>query len=165
MNKKYFAYGSCVNVESFKKTMEEAKCEDRFHICGVGMLEGYRLAFTRHSKKWDGGVLDIVESPGNYVLGLVYDIPEEAVATLDRREGAPYYYKRMENVKVKLDQERVEVFTYVVVDKQEEEEKPNDEYFQVVLEGMKQHFPAEYVNRYLIDHCNNKFGTQYHRIR
>ncbi|MFO7295603.1 MAG: hypothetical protein FWJ59_06235 [Caldicoprobacter sp.] len=69
MNKKYFAYGSCVNVESFKETMRDAKCEDRFRICG-------------------------------------------------------------------------------------------DEYLQVVLEGMKQHFPRKYINRYLIDHCNDEFETK-----
>jgi hypothetical protein len=50
MREKYFAYGSCTNVDSFKDTMRKANCEDKFHICGVGILDGYRLAFTRYSK-------------------------------------------------------------------------------------------------------------------
>lgn len=47
MSKKYFAYGSCTNLESFKETMKKAGCEDKIHICGVGRLNDYRLAFTR----------------------------------------------------------------------------------------------------------------------
>lgn len=45
------------------------------HIYGVGILNGYRLAFTRLSRNWGGSILDIVESPDDYVLGVVYDIP------------------------------------------------------------------------------------------
>ena len=94
MRKKYFAYGSCVNVESFKGTLKSAGCEEHFHVCGVGRLNGYRLAFTRQSANWGGGVLDVVNSADDYILGVVYDIPEEAVSALDRREGAPHCYRR-----------------------------------------------------------------------
>ncbi len=87
MRKKYFAYGSCTNVESFKETLRIAGYEDKFTICGVGILNGYRLAFTRFSGRWGGGVLDIIESAGDYVLGVVYEIPERAVSAIDKREG------------------------------------------------------------------------------
>ena len=91
MRRKYFAYGSCVNVDSFKDTMQDAS----FNICGVGILNGYRLAFTRESKTWGGGVLDIIESADDYVLGVVYDIPNEAILVLDKRKGAPRSGVRM----------------------------------------------------------------------
>lgn len=158
MRKKYFAYGSCTNFESFKNTMRNAGCEDKFIICGVGMLDNYRLAFTRCSQNWGGGVLDIIESPGDYVLGVVYEIPEYAVSALDAREGAPKYYKRIDSIKVELGYEQVEVFTYTVVKKDLNEIKPSPAYLDVVYEGMKNRFPSEYVNKYLVDHCKNKFG-------
>ncbi|HHV59433.1 MAG TPA: gamma-glutamylcyclotransferase [Clostridiaceae bacterium] len=158
MSKKYFAYGSCINVESFKDTMRNAGCEDKFHICGVGILNGYRLAFTRFSSKWGGGVLDIIESPGDYVLGVVYEITEQAVSAIDAREGAPNCYRRIDDIKVELGYEQVEVFTYMVVDKQMGEIQPAVEYFDVVYKGMEHRFPLEYVNKYLIDHCKNRFG-------
>ena len=40
MSKKYFAYGSCTNLESFKETMKKAGCEDKIQRCdtGTGLL-------------------------------------------------------------------------------------------------------------------------------
>ena len=38
MRKKYFAYGSCTNFESFKNTMRNAGCEDKFIICESACL-------------------------------------------------------------------------------------------------------------------------------
>ncbi|HHW47347.1 MAG TPA: gamma-glutamylcyclotransferase [Clostridiaceae bacterium] len=161
MSKKYFAYGSCTNPESFKGTMKKAGCENKFRICGVGILNDYRLAFTRCSSKWGGGVLDIIESPGDYVLGVVYEIPDEAVSAIDEREGAPTCYERKEGIKVELGFEEVEVFTYTVVDKEPDEIKPTEKYLEVVYKGMINHFPYEYINKYLIDHCKNRFGINY----
>lgn len=148
MSKKYFAYGSCTNLESFKETMKKAGCEDKIHICGVGRLNDYRLAFTRKSIKRGGGVLDIIKSPGDYVLGVIYEIPEEAVSAIDLREGAPDCYERIDNVKVKLGHEQLEVFTYTVVEKDLNEIKPSADYFDMVYKGMREHhFPIEYITR------------------
>ncbi len=158
MRIKYFAYGSCANVGSFKDALQDAD----FNICGVGRLNGYRLAFTRQSKTWGGGVLDIIESADDYVLGVVYDIPDEAISALDKREGAPRCYRREDGFIVELGFEQVEVFTYTVVDKIFPEEKPTIDYFNMVYRGMVHRFPAEYVNRYLIDHSNS-LGIQQSR--
>ena len=165
MRKKYFAYGSCTNLESFRGTMRNVGCEDKFRICGVGILDNYRLAFTRYSQNWRGGVLDIIESPGDYVLGVVYEIPVNAVPALDAREGAPKYYKRIDSIKVELGYEQVEVFTYTVVKKDLNEIKPSPAYFDVVYEGMKDRFPTEYINKYLIEHCKNRFGMCHVKTR
>ncbi|HHV96595.1 MAG TPA: hypothetical protein GXX37_09025 [Clostridiaceae bacterium] len=162
MNKKYyFAYGSCTNVESFKNTMRKVGYEDKFHICGVGILSDYRLAFTRNSCNWKGGVLDIVESPRDYVLGVVYEIPEEAISAIDAREGAPTYYKRIDKIKVELGHDQIETFTYTVVDKHMDEIEPSEKYFDVVYSGMGHRFPADYINEYLINHCKQRFGKSF----
>lgn len=131
-----------------------------FMFAGLAYLDDYRLAFTKHSGNWGGGVLDIIESPGDYVLGVVYEIPEQAIPAIDRREGVPDHYRRVENIKVELGFVQVEVFTYMVVEnrRQMNEIKPADKYFDVVYKGMKNRFPLEYINKYLIDHCKNKFG-------
>jgi cation transport regulator ChaC len=163
MRKKYFAYGSCVNVESFKGTLKNAGCEADFHVCGVGRLNGYRLAFTGRSTNWGGGVLDIIDSAADYVLGVVYDIPEKAVSALDKREGAPHCYRREGGYKVELGFEQVGIFAYTVVDKALQESKPSAGYFNSVYRGMVHRFPAEYVNKYLIDHCND-LGMRNKRI-
>jgi len=161
---KYFAYGSCTNVESFANTLKDAGRQFEFSVLGVGKLEGFRLAFTR--KKCDGtGALDIIESENDYVLGVVYQVPDEAVGCIDRREGAPRCYRRVNDIKVQLGDEKISVITYMVVDKHWNEVCPSDEYYRTVYEGMKSRFPIAYINRYLIDHCNRKFNKHYPLIR
>jgi len=58
-------------------------------------------------------------------------------------------------LKLNLVFEQVDVFTYTVVDKALKEFKPSADYFNLVYRGMVHRFPAEYVNKYLIDHCND----------
>lgn len=159
--KKYFAYGSCTNVESFRDTLSEVDCQDRFQILGVGILKDHQLAFTRRSQKWRGGVLDILESPGNQVQGLVYELPEEAISAIDKREGAPKYYERIDALEVSLDGNPVTVFTYAVVDKELEEVKPTLEYVRTVFKGMKGQLPATYIRKYLLTHCEDRFGMKF----
>lgn len=154
----YFAYGSCTNLESFRETMEKSGCKDRFTILGVGILRDYRLAFTRYSSKWGGGVLDIIPSSGDKVLGVIYGVPEEGIAGIDAREGHPSCYLRQDSVKVSLGWEEVEVFTYMVKDKKPQEVKPAQAYVQTVLDGMQTRLPAEYVNRFLLGPLRARFG-------
>ncbi len=163
MKKKYFAYGSCLDIDSFKATLGTIGCEKDFHICGVGRLTGYRLAFTRESSKWGGGVLDIIVSPTDYVLGVVYDIPEKAVSALDKREGAPIYYRREDSFRVELGFEEVDVFAYTVVDKLLDELLPSKAYFDLVYQAMEHRFPSDYINKYLVGHCNI-LGAQHKRV-
>src|SRR5690606_22247314 len=121
-------------------------------------LIDYKLAFTRRSKKWNGGVLDIIKSSGDYVLGVVYEIPEEAISAIDKREGASCYYRKIDNIEVELGFDKVNVFTYEVIEKQEDEIAPTMNYFNTVYTGMKNRFPTEYIDKYLIGHCNDKFN-------
>lgn len=160
--KKYFAYGSCTNLDSFKETLKKAGCDNRFDVLGVGHLDNYRLAFTR--KKNNGtGALDIIQSDGDYVLGVVYEIPKEAEGELDIREGYPDCYKKID-VFVKMGDVMADVFTYEVVDKISSEVSPSDCYFNTVYEGMKNRFPKPYINKYLIQHCNEKFNKTHNLI-
>jgi gamma-glutamylcyclotransferase (GGCT)/AIG2-like uncharacterized protein YtfP len=156
----YFAYGSCVNLESFTETMRKAGCEDRFEVLGVGILKDHRLAFTRYSSKWGGGVLDVIPSQGDVVKGVVYSVPEEGTRSIDAREGHPSCYVRQDSVRVMLGWEEVEVFTYTVKDREPEEVEPAQAYVQTVLEGMKTRLPAEYVNRFLLEPLRERFGMK-----
>jgi cation transport regulator ChaC len=150
---RYFAYGSCTNAESFRQTMNGYD----YSVLGIGRLDGYRLAFTRETVMGTGA-LDVIESKGDYVLGVVYEIPEDAVDRLNKREGRPKYYDKKE-LNVKLNGKYVDVLTYVVVEKHLEEICPSKYYYNTVLEGMKENsFEDEYISRYFTGRCREKFS-------
>ena len=57
-----FAYGSLTNRMEIEKTLKEDGAEKDYVVLGIGKLEDYKLAFTKKSAKWNGGVLDVVTS-------------------------------------------------------------------------------------------------------
>jgi len=54
---------------------------------GVAVLLDHRLTFSRYSSTRNCGVADVVESEGSEVWGVVYDIDEQDVGNLDKKEG------------------------------------------------------------------------------
>ena len=160
--KNYFAYGSSANVQSFKKALSKVGLEDKISILGIGRIDDYKLAFTR-LRRDDTGALDMVASEGDYVLGVVYEVPDEAMPTIDKREGHPNSYVKT-GINVILDDEEIHVLTYLVVDKKINEVCPSEDNFKKVLTGLKERFPKEYVNKYYINHVNEKFNKNYKLI-
>src|SRR5690606_21306414 len=95
----YFAYGSCMDNARFK----ESNVDQHFQkVIGRGNLDGYTLTFTM--KAIDGGRADIVEGDG-MVEGKVYDIGQEAISYLYRREGVESGYYRPAIITVEIDDE------------------------------------------------------------
>jgi gamma-glutamylcyclotransferase (GGCT)/AIG2-like uncharacterized protein YtfP len=122
----YVAYRSCANRFSFSETVT------KFDFLGRVTIPGYRVRFLRYSEKWSGGVADLVQESGHSAEGALYRIPINQLPSLDRREGAPNYYRR---IPIVIDQEGVSIcaFTYEVVDKLEEEQMPSKKYLETIL--------------------------------
>ncbi|MDA8227475.1 MAG: gamma-glutamylcyclotransferase [Desulfitobacterium hafniense] len=134
----YFAYGSCMNEDSISKDVAN------YQVMGRAVLEDHCLTFTRFSSKWQGGVADVVSRPGQRVDGILYRIPQEEMRNLDRREGAPYIYRR-KRVKVQFVEDLVEAVTYEVVDKAPVEYPPAREYADTILKAAEGELSPEYV--------------------
>lgn len=89
----YFAYGSNMSEEELKRA---EYCPSATFV-GIAKLPGYRLAFSRASKKKgrEGtGLSDMVPAENQCVWGVLYDIPDEERVGLNRKEvyhgkGAP----------------------------------------------------------------------------
>ncbi|MBB6284952.1 gamma-glutamylcyclotransferase family protein [Geobacillus subterraneus] len=75
----YFVYGSCMSERDFRRTAPH------FEVIGRVVLDDYRLAFTRYLSGRQGGVADIVPSPGDRVEGVLYKISSHYVKDLDWR--------------------------------------------------------------------------------
>jgi len=122
----YFAYGSCMSEESLNQTVEA-------RLIGPGKLKDYCLTFNKFSKKWGGGVADIIPAPGGLVEGVLFEVKD--FVELDRREGAPNYYRRIE-IEVETEIKGcVQVVSYEVVKKSPELIIPTNKYMNMILEG------------------------------
>ena len=136
----YFAYGSNLSQAQMGVRCPMAKG------LGVAVLEGHRLSFTAFSRLWSGGVADVVETVGDKVWGLLYELMPEDLAALDTYEGYPHLYdRRLLPVVREANHSAVEAWVYFVVNKQDFV-TPAAKYLAVLVECSKElGFPQEYV--------------------
>ena len=115
----YFCYGSNLCKIQLKK-----RCPDSVPVCKV-KLKGYKLVFNR--------VADIVESEEDIVYGAIYEVSYRDIKNLDRYEGYPRLYTKV-NVTAHDDfGEIYEAFVYVMVAKGKGE--PDENYYNIIKQG------------------------------
>jgi hypothetical protein len=135
----YFAYGSNLSV-----TQMLVRCPGAALI-GVALLPGRRLAFTRHSQRWGGGVADVVLDPAAEVWGLLYTVTPQDLDALDAYEGRPWAYDRF---RVRVEGPagpRTGVWTYAVTNKSTFI-PPSRSYLSVMQEAAREFgFPDHYT--------------------
>jgi gamma-glutamylcyclotransferase len=128
----YFAYGS----NMARGAMPEAR------FVGPARLDGYRLALTRRSIRWQAGVLDIVAAPGQSVWGALFEMDGTDLERLDAKEGAGFAYRRIEVVL----EDGTSASAYEVIDKEPVEVPPAAEYVALVLAGAREcGLPGDWV--------------------
>jgi gamma-glutamylcyclotransferase len=134
----YFAYASNMNLAQMRSRAGEIG-ESR-----SGRLENYELVFN---KKVRGGTAaaNIRPAPGGAVLGVLYKINESAYRNLDRFEGAPVHYRRIQVDVVDADGNAVPAEAYIAT-KVEKGLRPAAHYLKTILDGAAEHsLPADYV--------------------
>lgn len=134
----YFAYGSNMSGEQMRSRAGQ------FSDDQVARLENYELLFN---KKARGGsaTANIHPAPGKTVFGVLYRIPETALRSLDRFEGAPEHYRRIEVTVVAADGNRVPAQAFIAT-KVEKGLRPASHYLQSILQAAGERaFPEEYV--------------------
>jgi cation transport regulator ChaC len=134
----YFAYGSNLNRAQMKSRAGEI-LEER-----PARLENYELVFN---KKARGGSAtgNIRPAPGKMVYGVLYRIPEQALRSLDRFEGVPQHYRRIEVTAIDNEGNKVNAQAYIAT-KVESGLRPAPHYLQSILQGAEEHnLPADYI--------------------
>jgi len=149
----YFAYGSCMDDERFKK----AGVDHLFMDClGRGVLQGYSLKFDMKGAL--GNASDIVEDGGT-VEGKVYRINSEALDYLFIREGVETGHYRPAIISLLLNGKPTDsVLTFLVLDKQEEQ-APTVIYATEILRGGKGTLSEEYWHA-LRSRIKNQFNIE-----
>ncbi len=78
----YFAYGNNMSTAQMERRSVNIKSSE------IGWIPGWKIAFTRFSREWKGGVVDLL--PGNKddrVEGVIYTVDAGDLSTLDGYES------------------------------------------------------------------------------
>lgn len=105
----YAAYGSCMSIESLHASAPSAK------LIGKGVIKDMELVF------YSAANLDA--ATGKEAKVAVFSLDKSDLYDLDRREGHPNHYERIENIEVILeDGSVVDCFTYLMTEWKKEYE-------------------------------------------
>lgn len=120
MNKYYFAYGMNTNL-----TEMNSRCPNAVSL-GRCVLPNFELKFRHHAD------IDLV--PGSAMEGVLWGITPECEQALDRLEGYPYYYNK---INVVLDDNTI-AMAYIM-NKKGKQEPPGLSYEKCLIEGYTSH--------------------------
>jgi gamma-glutamylcyclotransferase len=87
---RYFAYGSNMDPRLMSKAAPDATS------IGPGRLDGFRLEFNVYSDRWEGGAANLEPDERAYVWGVIWDVSEDDIDTLNTFAGHPTFYRREE---------------------------------------------------------------------
>jgi gamma-glutamylcyclotransferase (GGCT)/AIG2-like uncharacterized protein YtfP len=102
----------------------------------IATLPNYKLIFAGWPRKWRGGVASIKPFRDEKVIGAIYEISERDLRLLDKHEGYPAIYNRIDIVAFNEDGEPVKAVTYIKVE-QSEETKPSRDYLAIIQQGYR----------------------------
>lgn len=122
--KLYLAYGSNLNLGQMAH-----RCPDS-QVAGKAQLPGYRLLFRGRP---GNAHATIEESEGRTVPVLLWKVSVRDEALLDRYEGYPYYYGKVQ-IPVELDGKTVSAMAYVM-QPGFDLNKPSPSYLHTIREG------------------------------
>ena len=126
----YFAYDLNLNKKQMLERCPDSKPKFR------ATLPNYKLIFTGWNRQWRGGVASIKLFSGEKVIGAIYEVSETDLRRLDKYEGVPADYNRL-NVRVFNEAgDLLEAVTYIKA-RQSEETPPSREYLAVIQKGYR----------------------------
>ena len=140
----YFGYGSNLNLKDLRRFEGEKfpnkkkSFEETTNILdGIFFLPDYQLQFPVKSPSRNAGVLDVTPELGHAVAGKLFEV--ENWALLDKKEGAPNFYKKIPVTVIDENGKTFDAFTYVVISKSKVKYvKPNQDYVGIVSDGYKE---------------------------
>jgi gamma-glutamylcyclotransferase len=134
----HFAYGSNMNRTQMLARVGTIVEEHNGH------LPNYELRFNKKVRGGTAGV-NVQPSSGKTVYGVLYKIEENSFRSLDRYEGVPDHYRRIE-IQVTPDGGQPVPAQVYIASKIEKGLRPSPHYLQLILDGAGEHsLPAAYI--------------------
>ena len=122
----YFAYGSNLDRSQMRKRCPSAVPHGR------AVLPSHALVFGGHSHRWGGAVASVVRAKGRDVQGILYALSENDLLMLDRIEGHPFAYERVQRIVGDETGRRRRVFVYIQPEDRIERWVPSRDYYAVL---------------------------------
>ena len=91
----YFAYGSNLSTERIHLNNPSAVAK------GPALLKGFKLNFNYESNRWRGCAATIEHDPSSEVYGVLWELDNEHLSTLDDQEGVSKRVYRRFKIEVK----------------------------------------------------------------
>jgi gamma-glutamylcyclotransferase len=136
----YFAYCTMLDIEETKKYCPTAR------PLGVMRLPGYRVGFARYSPNPSEGGCTLEKAPGRDLYGVLYEMAEEEMKTLDRASGVDKgYWTRLDVQLIDGNGEKVPAQTYMIP-KPFGAYRPPKSYTRPILTGARAFsLPGDYI--------------------
>ena len=134
----HFAYGSNMNRAQMLSRVGNILEEHNAH------LANFELRFNKKVRGGTAGA-NVQPAPGKTVYGVLYKIDESTFRSLDRYEGVPEHYRRIE-IQVTPDGGQAVPAQVYIASKIEKGLRPSAHYLQAILDGAGEHsLPAAYI--------------------
>ena len=147
----YFAYGSNLDPDQMRSRCPESR------TVGLALLRDHKLTFPLRSEHWGGGAAGVAHAHGGTVWGVLYELSDSDLASLDGYEGwkGPGDHHNLydrELVTVELTRpddgsvpRRVRATTYLA--RTLNPTPPSRRYLDTLLKGARHHrLPPEYID-------------------
>jgi gamma-glutamylcyclotransferase (GGCT)/AIG2-like uncharacterized protein YtfP len=136
----YFAYASNMEPRRFRRLCP------RGAFVGPARLPGHRLAFSRYSRQRRGGSADVVPDAESEVWGVLYEVKDADLETLDRSEDVPAAYRREEVVVEDGEGRERQAFTFVA--NRTGDFLPHRDYLKLIVQGAEARgLPREWIRQ------------------
>jgi cation transport regulator ChaC len=134
----HFAYGSNMNRAQMLSRVGNIVEEHN------ASLPNFELRFNKKVRGGTAGA-NVQPSPGKTVYGVLYKIEENSFRGLDRYEGVPEHYRRIE-IQVTPDGGHPVPAQVYIASKIEKGLRPSPHYLQAILDGAgERSLPATYI--------------------
>ncbi len=147
-----FAYGSNLNTEDLERYTRERSLAfvHPQKLCNA-YAKDWRTTWTAFSKVRNSGVLNLMHKDNSEVWGTIFNLTDDELVILDRKEGHPKHYRRIPIIVYDANGYEYSVETYVKdCNKEEEFFYPSSNYLTIVIEGMReQGLPEKYIASFI----------------
>ncbi len=101
------------------------------------ILKDYVICFSTKTNDWKDAMIDLKESKGDKVEGVVYEINDYTMAIFDNHENVTTGKHKRIKLKLETDNnEIIEAYTFISPIK-EGEFKPSKEYLDMIIKGAR----------------------------